>query len=233
MRFTRRVSTPVSNPEDVRIPRVVIRRESIWSYPPPVVAGRVELNAFPTGRLLASAFVVYTGAQDVQEFEDSTLPVVGALRYSRSHITAGFVLRAASFDAGFMRHCVDRCHGQGTTTVVEIGGTWSTSSLEVLWSIRPRYLRIGPEYVRGANHVPEQYQSLVRLSEFAESNGVPLIARGVRTWEERAALRAAGIVLFHAADSGTADHDPLAELSSLGSQRPPTVLRFPLRPLGR
>lgn len=232
-RSSNRLTTPVLDNARVQIPRVVVRRESLWSYPAPTSHGRPDITVFPPGRLLASWLTVYGAAGTVQEFEDSTVPVLAALRENKSHVAAGFVVQPESMHLGFLRYCVERCHGLDASSFVELGGMWNSAALEVLGTVRPRYLRVGPEHVHGVHGLPELQQSLTHLSQFSESLGVPLVARGVQSKEERAALRQAGVVLFSVTESGAPGTDPLVDLESLGTAAPPTVLTFPLRPLGR
>ena len=231
MRRPRQLSrSPAAQPPRARVPRVVVRRESVWTYP---VAGLVEPSADWRGRLVVESYVAYSDARDTPGFEDFFVPVLSALSRSHSHLTAGFIVSQATFDASFLRECVERCHALGHSTVVEIGGTWTNASLELLWSIRPDFLRIGPEHVHDAGVFPDQFQSLVRVAEFARAQRIPLVARGVRAGEERRVLQAAGVDLFHSSESGAEGHDPLAELETLGAIRPPVLLPFPLRPFHR
>lgn len=214
-------------------PRVLVRRESIWLYPAPLAQLRPEASSIPPGRLLATGWVLYATAADIQTFEDTVVPVMTSMRAMRSHLSVGFLEAASRFNPNFLRYGIDRSHALGVPTVVELGGSWTTSALELLWSTRPRYLRVGPEHVAGVSMLPEQHQSVSRLSEFAKANGIPLVARGVRTREERAALRSAGVELYHVAESGPVDADPLDGFRAEPPEPPPTVLRFPLRPTGR
>ncbi|MBC7895699.1 MAG: hypothetical protein H7066_09805 [Cytophagaceae bacterium] len=232
MRFTRRLNSTVTAVARAELPRVLVRREAIWSYPLPYPQERIGLLYYPHGRLLATSSVAYSAARDIAGLEDSVLPVIGALRYSRSHVTAGFMVRGSSFDVPFLRHALERCHGQGIATVVEIAGEWGTSALELLWSLRPNYLRIGPDHVRGVGAVPEQLHSVLRVAAFAERHHVPLIVRGSDTQEERTVLRNAGLQLFLVSESGAPGTDPLNGFDSSGSPGAATVLRFPVRSSG-
>jgi hypothetical protein len=232
MRNTRRLSPMATAVARQELPRVLVRREAIWSYPSPYAQERVGLLVYPRGRLLATSSVAYGAARDIPGFEDSVLPVIGALRYSRSHVTAGFVVRAASFDVPFLRHALERCHGQGIATVVEVAGEWGTSALELLWSLRPNYLRIGPDHVKGVGAIPEQLHSVLRIAAFAERHQVPLIVRGSATHEERTVLRNAGLGLFLVPESGSPTTDPLDGFDSSGSPGTATVLHFPVWPSG-
>lgn len=232
MRFTRRLTPVASATESAEVPRVLVRREAIWSYSAPYAQERIGLLVYPRGRLVATSSVAYGAARDIPGFEDSVLPVIGALRYSRSHVTAGFVVRASAFDVAFLRHALERCHGQGIATVVEIAGEWGSAALELLWSLRPNYLRIGPDHVKGVAAIPDQLHSVLRLASFAEQHHVPLIVRGSDTHEERTVLRNAGLELFLVAESGLPGVDPLDGFDSSGSPALATVLRFPAWPSG-
>jgi hypothetical protein len=232
MRFTRRLTPVASATESAELPRVLVRREAIWSYPAPYAEERIGLLLYPRGRLVAASSVAYGAAGDIPGFEDSVLPVMGALRYSRSHVTAGFVVRASAFDVSFLRHALERCHGQGITTVVEIVGEWGATALELLWPLRPNYLRIGPDHVRGVAAIPDQLHSVLRLASFAERYQVPLVVRGSGTHEERTVLRNAGLALFLVEESGSPGSDPLEGFDSSGTNGTATVLRFPIWPPG-
>ncbi|MCC6316737.1 MAG: hypothetical protein IT361_03515 [Gemmatimonadaceae bacterium] len=230
MRLTPRVVRMAAS--NVRVPsaRVLVRREAIWRSPAPVARERVELTYYPPERLVSSSFVAYGAAPDVATFEDTVLPVAGALRYSRSHVLVGFVVHAASFDARFLRVAMERCHGLGFGTIVEIAGEWGTSALELLWALRPLYLRLGPDHVRGVHVIPEQLHSVLRLAAFAEYNRVPMVVRGAESPEERTVLRNAGLELYHVTESGSTTPDPLRDFGPAGSVRTATVLQFPAWP---
>lgn len=232
MRFTRRLSPAATAAIREDIPRVLVRREVVWAFRAPYRQERIDMLVYPRGRLFAQSSVAYGAARDVEGFEDSVLPVVGALRYSRSHVTAGFVVRSADFDVHFLRHVLERCQGQGIATVVEIAGDWGPTALELLWSLRPSFIRIGPDHVNGVSAIPEQLHSVLRLASFAERHHVPLVVRGCVTNEERTVLRNAGIELFLVEESGSNSADPLSAFDSSGSTGSGTVLRFPVWPSG-
>ncbi len=215
-----------------RTPRVLLRRESLWAYSVPASPAQHLLLSDRTPQLISAGYAAYSDAGSVGEFEDSLMPVMATFRSTRSHLTAGFVSRSTSFDSALLREMIERCTGQGIRTVVEIRGQWSEATLELLLATQPHHLRIGPEYVQGVATLPEQFRRIVHLAEFANGNGIPLVARGVRTPEDLDALRVAGLGHFHQSESGDSSTDALDELvDALQRDREPTVLPFPLRPV--
>lgn len=215
-----------------RTPRVLLRRESLWTYAVPASASQYQVLDDRTAKLVFAGYVAYSDAQTIAEFEDSLLPLVATFRESRSHLAAAFVSRFGTFESALLREMLERCAGQAVATVVEIRGPWTEAALEVLASTRPSYLRIGPEFVQGVATLPEQFRRLVQLAEFSHCNGMPLVARGVSTPEDLQALRVAGVGSFHQAESGDPNHDEVDEMiDPVRSDRQPIVLPFPLRPV--
>ncbi len=215
-----------------RTPRVLLRRESLWTYSVPASASQYQLLDDRTAKLAFSGYVAYSDAHTIAEFEDTLLPLVATFRTTRSHLATAFVSRFGNFDSALLREMLDRCSGHLVPTVVEIRGSWTEAALQVLASTRPSYLRIGPEFVQGVASVPEQFRRLVRLAEYANLNGMPLVARGVSSPEDLQALRVAGVGSFHQAESGDPNHDAIDDMiDPLRAEREPVVLPFPLRPL--
>ena len=82
---------------------------------------RFEVRDAPAGYTVKRVATGATNLIPIPGFEDSVLPVIGALRYSRSHVTAGFVVRASEFDVPFLRHALERCHGNRSLTATQLG----------------------------------------------------------------------------------------------------------------
>lgn len=211
--------------------RVLLRRESLWSYVVPATAAEIGVLSTQRASLVRALSVVYSARDTLASFEDGVQPVIQALSSMRTHVAAGFLVRASRFEAAALRAILDRCAGRSVPTIVELSGDWTEPALEFLVAARPSYVRVGPEYVRGVSALPEGFRRLVRLAEFARAHQVPLVARGATSLDDVTTLRLCGISLLHQPESGAPDDDALAGLDHVeGPTAPAVVLPFPLRP---
>jgi EAL domain-containing protein (putative c-di-GMP-specific phosphodiesterase class I) len=66
------------------------------------------------------------------------------------------------------------------------------SSLSVLAELQPRHIKVDMSIVRGIDSEPRKQRLVALLCRFADATGANLIAEGVETQEEAAALRICG-----------------------------------------
>jgi len=186
----------VSSLPFARAPRVVLSREVLWRTSVPVDATERNVLQDRTGHVVLSTYAVYSDAATTAEFDAVVAPVLRALASSRSRCMLVLAETMARFDAGRVRHALQVAHDLGISTLVEIGGTWGQTLLELLAAAGPSYVRLAPELVHDAANVPDVFRSLVQLSEFARDRTFQLVARNPRDEHDLDAARAAGIGLL-------------------------------------
>ena len=176
-------------------PRVKLAREELWMVPIPADPSERVVLTDRRGRLVLSAYAVYTDVTDPRDFEACVQPVLRTLAASRSRCILTLVDTPESFDAGRTRHAVQAARELGLASMVEIQGTWGLTLLELLAAAGPGYIRLAPDFVHGAGSVPDVFRLMVSLSEFSRERGFELVARNPRDEHELDAVRVAGIGL--------------------------------------
>ena len=147
------------------------------------------------GRLVLSAYAVYTDVTGARDFEAYVQPVLRTLAASRSRCILTLFETPETFDAGRTRFVVQAARELGLAAMVEIRGTWGATLLELLAAAGPGYIRLAPDVVHGAGSVPDVFRLMVSLSEFSRERGFELVARNPRDEHELDAVRVAGIGL--------------------------------------
>jgi hypothetical protein len=180
----------------VRAARVAISRESLWQVASLESPSEQARLADRRGRLVLSAYAVYTDTRDTREFDGVVVPVMRTMAASSARCMLALTETRASFDAGRVRGALQVARDVGLLSVVEISGSWAPTLLELLAAAAPTYIRLSPDLIRGAAAVPELSRSLVTLGEFARERAIPLIARNPLDDAELEAVRAAGIGLM-------------------------------------
>ncbi len=178
-----------------RLPRVTLSWESIWRLPAIDETTRLGALEAPRGRVVICAYSVYCEDPTDREFEAYVVPILRNVAASRTRGMLTLVESASRFDASRLRNAIRVARSFGLHSLVEIDGVWSTAMLEMLADATPGYLRLNPDVTLGASVIPEQFQTLVRLAEFARARDIPLVARNPSDEFELDALRVGGIEL--------------------------------------
>jgi hypothetical protein len=147
------------------------------------------------GRLVVSAYAVYSRTIDAREFDALVVPVLRTLAVSTSRCMLVAQEASDAFDAGRVRSRTQLARELGIPAMVEISGTWRPTLLELLAAALPAYVRLSPEMLHGASSVPDVFRSLVTLGEFARERKLELVARNPQDDAELDAVRMAGIGL--------------------------------------
>ena len=177
------------------IPRVALTWESIWHLPAPGDATERAMLADRRGRVVLSGYALYTDATTEREFDSFALPVIRNLAASRTRAILTLVESAITFDAARVRRALELARLLGVLSLVEIRGVWSSTLLELLAAAGPNYLRLAPDLVQGAAVMPEQFQTIVQIAEFARERRMLLVARNPGDGNELDAIRVGGIDL--------------------------------------
>lgn len=177
-------------------PRVALARESLWMVPVPSQPSERLVLQERRGRLVTSAYAVYSDALEVRDFEAYVLPVLRTMAASHSRCVLTLLESPATFDAGRTRHALQSARDLGLTSMVEISGAWRPTLLELLAAAGPAYVRLAPEFVHGAGSVPDVFRHIVTLAEFARERGLEIVARNPRDGHELDAVRVAGVGLI-------------------------------------
>ncbi|MFN8580238.1 MAG: hypothetical protein U0163_04575 [Gemmatimonadaceae bacterium] len=203
-----------------RVPRLLLRRETLRRCPAPQRPDEAHLLSDRSGTIVHDGTIAYPDPHDLSIVEEDLMDVLTAMQARREHLLLGIVVSAATFRVRPFARTVERARSAGIGTVVELRGNWLRPALEMIVQSQPGYLRIGPDVTRGVSHVPDQFRFVVSLAEFAREAGVPLIARGHDTDEDLDALRLAGVELFHAgATAGDLDAMLFAPASTSALRR--------------
>ena len=179
----------------VPTPRVMLARESIWRMPVPNDPTQRPVLLDRRGDVVLSAYAVYSDAAGIRDFEGYVQPVLRTLASSRSQAVLALVMSPATFDAGLLRHALGVARDLAIPSMVEIREMWGKTMLELLALAGPTYLRLPPEFLRGAGSVPDVFRALVSFAEFARERRLAVVARNLGDAQELDAARVAGIEL--------------------------------------
>ncbi|HEY3318102.1 MAG TPA: bifunctional diguanylate cyclase/phosphodiesterase [Coriobacteriia bacterium] len=100
--------------------------------------------------------------------------------------------RTAIVDFCAFRSTLEYLRALGFSVAVDDAGA-GYGSLQCLAEVRPQWLKIDISLIRGIDHDRVRYQLVKSLATFAEEMGVSLIAEGIETAEELAAVKELGV----------------------------------------
>ncbi|MBK6456354.1 MAG: hypothetical protein IPF87_09770 [Gemmatimonadetes bacterium] len=101
-----------------------LAREELWMVPIPADPSERVVLADRRGRLVLSAYAVYTDVTGARDFEAYVQPVLRTLAASRSRCILTLFETPETFDAGRTRFVVQAARELGLASMVEIRGTW-------------------------------------------------------------------------------------------------------------
>ncbi len=203
-----------------RLPRLLLRRETLRRY---VSLAEADRPAIRSSTIVHHGIVAYPDPLNLAKIDDELLPVLQAMQARRENLMLGILTNSTTFLVRRFASTVERVREVGIETIMELRGSWIMPTLGLIPEVRPAYLRLGPDIVRGVGQLPELFREVAAVAELARDYGIPLIARGCESESDMDALQAAGINLMQTGATA-GDLDQMLFTSS-GSRGPSFRLR--------
>ncbi|MFN8573975.1 MAG: hypothetical protein U0132_18095 [Gemmatimonadaceae bacterium] len=179
-----------------RFPRLLLRRETLRRYVGAAESAPADSMASRVSTIVHHGVVAYPDPLDLSRIDDELLPVLQAMQGRRENLMLGILTNSTNFLVRRFAFTVERVRDAGIATIMELRGSWIMPTLGLISEVRPAYLRIGPDSVRGIGHLPELFREVAAVAEFARDYGIPLIARGCDSDSDLDALQVAGVDLM-------------------------------------